>query len=52
MPPLLQNKSLRRMNQMGIGRRVFEFLKMASIAHAKWDYETVMWGLLQKKVKD
>lgn len=27
---------------MGVGRRVFEFLKMASVAHAKWDYETSM----------
>jgi len=27
---------------VGIGRRVFEFLKLSSIAHAKWDYEVSM----------
>ena len=27
---------------MGFGRRMYEFLKMASIAHAKWDYEVSM----------
>ena len=27
---------------MGTGRRVFEFLKMASVAHARWDYEVSM----------
>lgn len=27
---------------MSLGRKVFEFLKMASIAHARWDYETSM----------
>ncbi len=27
---------------MSTGRRVFEFLKMASIQHAKWDYEVSM----------
>jgi uncharacterized membrane protein YfcA len=35
---------------MGIGRRVFEFLKMASIAHAKWDYEVSM-SILKKRKK-
>ena len=34
---------------MGTGRRVFEFLKMASIAHAKWDYEVSMSILKQRK---
>ncbi len=34
---------------MGIGRRVFEFLKMASIQHAKWDYEVSMNILRRKK---
>lgn len=27
---------------MGFGRRVFEFLKMSSAAHARWDYEVSM----------
>jgi hypothetical protein len=27
---------------MGFGRDVFEFLKQASIAHAKWDMEVSM----------
>ncbi|MBI4849156.1 MAG: sulfite exporter TauE/SafE family protein [Nitrospirae bacterium] len=35
---------------MGIGRRVFEFLKMASIEHAKWDYEVSM-SILKKRKK-
>jgi uncharacterized membrane protein YfcA len=34
---------------MGTGRRVFEFLKMASIAHAKWDYEVSMNILKRRK---
>lgn len=34
---------------MGTGRRVFEFLKMASIAHAKWDYEVSMSILKERK---
>jgi len=34
---------------MGFGRRVFEFLKMASVAHAKWDYETSMSILRNRK---
>jgi uncharacterized membrane protein YfcA len=34
---------------MGIGRRVFEFLKMASIAHARWDYEVSMSILKNRK---
>ncbi|RJQ16708.1 MAG: sulfite exporter TauE/SafE family protein [Nitrospiraceae bacterium] len=35
---------------MGTGRRVFEFLKMASIEHAKWDYEVSM-SILKKRKK-
>lgn len=35
---------------MGIGRRVFEFLKIASIAHARWDYEVSM-NILKKRKK-
>lgn len=35
---------------MGIGRSVFEFLKMASIAHARWDYEVSM-NILKKRKK-
>ncbi len=35
---------------MGIGRRVFEFLKMASIEHARWDYEVSM-NILKKRKK-
>jgi uncharacterized membrane protein YfcA len=35
---------------MGFGRRVFEFLKMASIAHARWDYEVSM-NILKKRKK-
>lgn len=34
---------------MGIGRRMFEFLKSASIAHAKWDYEVSMSILKNRK---
>jgi len=34
---------------MGTGRRVFEFLKMASIEHAKWDYEVSMNILKRRK---
>ena len=34
---------------MNIGRRVFDFLKMGSIAHAKWDYEVSMSILKNKK---
>lgn len=34
---------------MGIGRQVFEFLKAASIAHAKWDYEVSMHILKNRK---
>jgi len=35
---------------MGVGRQVFEFLKMASIAHARWDYEVSM-NILRKRKK-
>ncbi len=35
---------------MGIGRQIFEFLKMASTAHARWDYEVSM-NILRKKKK-
>jgi uncharacterized membrane protein YfcA len=34
---------------MSYGRRIFEFLKMASIAHAKWDYEVSMSILRNRK---
>ncbi|MBV6341860.1 sulfite exporter TauE/SafE family protein [Candidatus Magnetobacterium casense] len=34
---------------MGIGRRIFEVLKSASIAHAKWDYEVSMSIVKNKK---
>ncbi|MDA8084153.1 MAG: sulfite exporter TauE/SafE family protein [Nitrospiraceae bacterium] len=34
---------------MSIGRRVFEFLKMASQEHARWDYETSMSILKNRK---
>ena len=34
---------------MGFGRRMYEFLKMASIAHAKWDYEVSMSILKNRK---
>jgi uncharacterized membrane protein YfcA len=34
---------------MGIGRQVFEFLKKASIAHARWDFEVSMSILKNKK---
>ncbi|MBI5409083.1 MAG: sulfite exporter TauE/SafE family protein [Nitrospirae bacterium] len=34
---------------MGTARRVFEFLKMASIQHAKWDYEVSMNILRRRK---
>ncbi|HBH60248.1 MAG TPA: hypothetical protein DDX85_00590, partial [Nitrospiraceae bacterium] len=35
---------------MSFPRRVFDFLKMASIAHAKWDYEVSM-SILKKRKK-
>jgi uncharacterized membrane protein YfcA len=34
---------------MSIGRRVFEFLKMASLEHARWDYEVSMSILKNRK---
>lgn len=34
---------------MGIGKQVFEFLKQASIAHAKWDIEVSMSILRNRK---
>lgn len=34
---------------MSIGRRVFEFLKMASIQHARWDYEVSLSILRNRK---
>jgi len=34
---------------MSIGRRVFEFLKMASMQHARWDYEVSMSILKNRK---
>ncbi|MDI6743678.1 MAG: sulfite exporter TauE/SafE family protein [Smithella sp.] len=34
---------------MGTGRCIFEFLKMASIQHAKWDYEVSMNILKRRK---
>ncbi len=34
---------------MSMGRRVFEFLKMASIEHARWDYEVSMSILKNRK---
>ncbi|MBI5204080.1 MAG: sulfite exporter TauE/SafE family protein [Nitrospirae bacterium] len=34
---------------MGFGRRMYEFLKMASVAHAKWDYEVSMSILKNRK---
>ena len=34
---------------MGFGRSMYEFLKMASIAHAKWDYEVSMSILKNRK---
>ena len=34
---------------MGVPRQVFEFLKAGSIAHAKWDYETSMSIIKNKK---
>lgn len=34
---------------MGVGRRVFEFLKSASIAHAKWDFEVSMSIIKNKR---
>ena len=34
---------------MSYGRRIFEFLKMASIAHAKWDYEVSMSIIRNRK---
>jgi len=34
---------------MGISRRVFEFLKAASVAHAKWDFEVSMSIIKSRK---
>ncbi len=34
---------------MSVARRVFEFLKLSSIAHAKWDYEVSMSILKNRK---
>ena len=34
---------------MGIARQVYEFLKSASVAHAKWDYEVSMSIIRSKK---
>lgn len=34
---------------MGFGRSMYEFLKMASVAHAKWDYEVSMSILKNRK---
>jgi len=34
---------------MSVPRKVFEFMKMASIAHAKWDYEVSMSIIKSKK---
>lgn len=34
---------------MSVPRKVFEFMKMASIAHAKWDYEVSMSIIKNKK---
>ena len=34
---------------MGIGRQIYEFLKSASIAHAKWDYEVSMSIIKSRK---
>ncbi|KJU85839.1 permease [Candidatus Magnetobacterium bavaricum] len=34
---------------MGIGTRIFEFMRSASIAHAKWDYEVSMSIVKDKK---
>ncbi len=34
---------------MSIPRQIFEFLKAASIAHAKWDYETSISILKNRK---
>ncbi|MGE5301416.1 MAG: sulfite exporter TauE/SafE family protein [Acidobacteriota bacterium] len=34
---------------MSIGRRVFEFLKLASMQHARWDYEVSMSILKNRK---
>src|SRR5512141_2901784 len=34
---------------MGLPRKVFEFLHAASVAHAKWDYETSMSIIQNKK---
>ncbi|MBI5640454.1 MAG: sulfite exporter TauE/SafE family protein [Nitrospirae bacterium] len=34
---------------MNTGRRVFEFLKMGSVAHARWDYEVSMSILKNRK---
>ncbi len=34
---------------MGVARQVYEFLKSASVAHAKWDYEVSMSIIRSKK---
>ena len=34
---------------MNVGRRVFEFLKMSSMAHARWDYEVSMSIIKDRK---
>ena len=34
---------------MSFPRRIYEFLKMASIAHAKWDYEVSMSIIKSRK---
>ena len=34
---------------MGFGRQLFEFMKSASVAHAKWDYEVSMSILKSRK---
>jgi len=34
---------------MSFPRRLYEFLKMASIAHAKWDYEVSMSIIKSRK---
>jgi hypothetical protein len=45
----IQNHILRRTVSMSMGRSVFEFLKMASIQHARWDYEVSMSILKNRK---
>ena len=34
---------------MSFPRKIYEFLKMASIAHAKWDYEVSMSIIKSRK---